>query len=75
MHTPELSLCFWREGETKKFLLLSDIFEHHVDVHVKPSQSAYELLVTLHDDPYLRSDTSVNQLCSQPTDRPPHDTV
>ena len=35
---------------------------HHVDEDVEAAQGTYELLVALHDDPYLRADAAINEL-------------
>lgn len=37
------------------------VLQHHVDVVVKAQEGAAELLIALHDDPYPRSDTLVDE--------------
>lgn len=43
------------------YLLFSDVVQHHVDIVVIALECAGELLVSLHDDPDLRTDALVHQ--------------
>ncbi|KAL5977089.1 hypothetical protein ACLOJK_021431 [Asimina triloba] len=43
-------------------LIFSDVFQDHVNIDIKASESTNELLITLHNYPYLRSYTSIYQL-------------
>ena len=46
----------------RRVLILRHIFEHHIDKDVKAAKRSHELLLSLHNDPDLGTDASVDQL-------------
>ena len=44
--------------------LFGHVLQDHVDVVIKSTQCAHQLLVSAHDDPYPRADAFVDEFCT-----------